>query len=386
MKKAFTLVELMVVVMVMALLMMIVFRLGQVASGTSERSVTIDRLQRLENCLSGYYAAFGSYPPVKLHGSRNIYYKVNDYGIQQVKEDPDESQIVWSRVEAACRSQPVAMNYPYDKDMWEYIKKVSQILTQRHNNGEKGFENPALANLFDALENPSQLGGKQDKPDWTETQLFRFGLMSFLLPRYLIMMRHDGIGFESMSSADLNIYDDFKQWGNNNQMPCRFEDGSPYDDWKGLAGEDKWKVALLPSQAVCARWLPNLEGDVLTCDQNLTFYGVNIKCTNPTICPDNPNPPLFSSGDSQSGEGSSGSQQYVLAGITCRDGFSPDLNGQDFYYYSLPPYQSYRLWSAGPNKKTFPPWIPEEELNRMNDIDRKNALEWVSDDIVRMKN
>ena len=113
MKKAFTLVELLIVIVVMATLMTIVFRLSSVGESSEARSKTVTRMQCLENCLSGYLAAFGSYPPVSMHGSRNIYYKVNGYGIQQVSQDPDESQIVWSRVEAACRSQPVGMNYPY---------------------------------------------------------------------------------------------------------------------------------------------------------------------------------------------------------------------------------------------------------------------------------
>ena len=384
MKKAFTLVELLIVIMVMATLMTIVFKLGSIGNESEKRAKTVTRLQRLENCLSGYYAAFGSYPPVKLHGSRNIYYKVNGYGIQQVSQDPDESEISWPRVEAACRSQPMSMDFPYEDSMQDYVKTVSQELTRKFNEGEKGYkDNPALANLFDALENPASLGAeKQKSADWTVTQVFRFGLMSYLLPRYLLMMRHTGTGFETTNGSNQNIYDNFNQWSDNNELPCRFEDGTSYNFWSELAGEAKWKVSLLPSQAVTARWMPNLEG-ILSCEGSVpAVYGVNVVGEyGENVSISNPNPTLYSAGDSQSGEGTSGTQQYVLDQITCRDGW-----GREFFYYSKPPYQAYRLWSSGPDGRTFPPWISEEELKNMNGTDRTKVLNWISDDIVNMKN
>ena len=71
MKKAFTLVELLIVVVVLVTLMAVTFRLSSIGSNQTARNKTVSRLQKLENCLSGYYAAFGTYPPVRLHGSRN---------------------------------------------------------------------------------------------------------------------------------------------------------------------------------------------------------------------------------------------------------------------------------------------------------------------------
>ena len=66
MKKAFTLIELMITIAVLVILMGLVFRLNSAGTESQKRTVTIIRMQKLENCLSGYYAAFGSYPPVKL--------------------------------------------------------------------------------------------------------------------------------------------------------------------------------------------------------------------------------------------------------------------------------------------------------------------------------
>ena len=123
MRKAFTLVELLVVVVVIVTLMAITFRLGSAGDGQTRRARTVNRMQRLENCLSGYYAAYGSYPPVALHGSRDYRYRVTDLGIQKDAdssggEDFDERKLSnsddgssWKRVEAACRSQPVGMSH-----------------------------------------------------------------------------------------------------------------------------------------------------------------------------------------------------------------------------------------------------------------------------------
>jgi prepilin-type N-terminal cleavage/methylation domain-containing protein len=82
MKKAFTLVELLIVVLVLVILMSVAFRLSSIGDSSESRQRTIVIMQKIENCLSGYYAAFGSYPPVKLHGSRNYRLRVNKYGIQ----------------------------------------------------------------------------------------------------------------------------------------------------------------------------------------------------------------------------------------------------------------------------------------------------------------
>ena len=61
-----------------------------------------------------------------------------------------------------------------------------------------------------------------------------------------------------------------------------------------------------------------------------------------------------------------------------RDGWDNEL-----YYYSPEPYQSYVLWSAGANGRTFPPWISREKLP--SDANRCVGY-WVRDDIGGLKN
>ena len=82
-----------IVVVVLVTLMTITFRLGAINTTSSYRNTTIARIQRLENCLSGYYAAFGSYPPVAQHGSYNFYLKADSHGIQNL--DGEENQNIW---------------------------------------------------------------------------------------------------------------------------------------------------------------------------------------------------------------------------------------------------------------------------------------------------
>lgn len=384
MKKAFTLIELLIVVVVIAILASITFKIAGIGSSSEARSKTLERIQRLENAISGYYAAFGSYPPVQLEGrSRNFYYAVNKSGIQQTSHKPESTIDLttsegWHSVEAACRAQPVATEFPYSKEFQDYVDYVSTTLTQLHNDGVEGYENPLLAQHFDGIREIGQLSPKQGYIEWTRLQLFKFGLLSYLLPRYLVMMGHD----------IHEIYDDFKQWNNNNECPAKFEDGVQYDDWRHIntdLGEESWKIKLLPSQSITARWLVNFQ-DSLACNTSMKVYGVDIKSNSETdyagLSIHNPNPKVYSSGDSQGGEDSGATQLYALNEITMRDGW-----GRDLYYYSPPPYQTYRIWSAGANGKTFPPWVSPEELksgqlSRYADLIRS----WIADDLVHMSN
>ena len=386
MKKAFTLIELLVVTLVIVILASITFKLAGSVSNSSPMQTTVIRLQRLENCLSGYYAAFGSYPPVELHGSRNPFYKVNRYGyIQQTEnEDPDYSKLDPSRVKAACRAQPVQAEFPFvnevDRQMAVTVSDTIQTLKQdpayveRHT-GENG-QTPASFDPFGALETPSQLNGKKNEVYWSKLQMFKFGLMSFLVPRYRMMMGHN---YDSM-------YSSFRQWKDRNTCPCRFEDGVQYESWSDMNQDlrmnkdERWKIDLIPSQAVTQRWLPNLEG-ICESGSQMEFYGIKIG-NGQALDPDSPEEIcVYSTGDSQGGENDSGTQPYVLDSLTVRDGW-----GNDFFYYSPPPYQSYVLWSSGPNGQTFPPWISDEEIQKDPDIKKfeKKIRSWIADDVVHL--
>ena len=364
-RRGFTLVELLIVTVIIVTLMGLVFRLAGSGSDSSKRAKTLARLQKLSNALSGYYAAFGSYPPVPLQGrSRDIYTRVDSYGslgygIQGGPDDRNERPIrddddeLKRQIEAACRAQPVAVGYPYNEEtMGEVLRAWSQQTGKN----------------YSAIDNYG--GFNRDSADWSENHVFMFGLMSFLLPRYQFML--DG---------DENLYRDHPSgpWESNNRLPFLL-DGTRLTSWTEaqdalMMGPDnanktqspnpkmRAMIESLPSQAVCARWMPNFEKIVTG---GGVFFGVNT---------DDSDARYLVGGDKQfliSQQGYNHEPTYIGGIMTVRDGW-----GEDFYYYSPPPYQSYQLWSSGPNKRTFPPWM-EKPANKQ---ELKVVNEWIADDI-----
>jgi len=395
MRKGFTLIELLVVVVVIVTLMAITFRLGGAGSDSTAKARTINRMQRLENCLSGYYAAYGSYPPVGLHGSRDYRYMVNDLGIQydadsrggaqideylELKDKGEEGRECWKRVEAACRSQPVGMSHPFcTRGMRDYVSKVSEILKQKAESKEKRYEafhnNPALKEPFSALIDTTEISSSKSATKWTRAQIFRYGLLSYLLPRLLVVCMADG-GGTNYSDFE-TIYEEYSQWGSFNELPCMLKSGQPYEDWRAVFAELKsrnarWKIAALPSQATCARWMPNLEGIV---KGGGTYYGISTADDwfgSSIVTTETTDPRIYSS------EG--GGQHYMLDEKTVLDGW-----GHEFYYYSPAPHQSYTLWSAGPNGRTFPPWV-NVDTDVKSEEEKRVAQQWMADDIMHMQN
>lgn len=387
--RGFTLIELLIVVVVITTLLGLMFRLAGVGEDQAKRNRTIARMQKLEFALSGYYAAFGSYPPVPLHGSRDIFCDVNDHGIQKSSGGTSSAKLEWVRVRAACLSQPVACEFPYNGASDE-IKESAKLLAQSY--ADNGGTWASIGN-FDVLENNiGRLSRNAKSTSWQDIQVFKFGVMSFLMPRYLFMVAGD---------KDLYDSDTYNaQWKSQNDLATlfRFDNGkrlySDQEGWEKLQEdtnqhknntntsdydrEQYRRILMQPSQAVCARWMQALDGIV---SGGRTFYGVNTAldhgsggyhnhgdCSQPALWMLSA---VYAPGDSRD---NSYNNQYVLDGMTVRDGW-----GMDLFYYSPPPYQGYRLWSAGPDGKTIPPWVDPADLTTDN---RKTAAEWIADDIV----
>jgi prepilin-type N-terminal cleavage/methylation domain-containing protein len=398
MKKGFTLIELLVVTVVIVALMGVIFRLTGIAGGSSKREETVRKMQCVENCLSGYYAAFGSYPPVPLqNASRSIYRKTdeNSSWIQSDdKNDTDDSDDKfeeYSYVEAACRAQPVRAMFPppaeiggmTSKQAYDaYQQAVQSALSQGvyDESDEQSVQNWVGRTLDDISGSPGFLNPHKEKKSFNQLQLFRFGLMSFLLPRYRFMLECARGGASGTAGSFNNAIDNFRQWTDNNYLPPRMDTGMSYASWKDfcntIGGEDDWQIDLIPSQAACARWMPNLKDDVVTGPER-KFFGVTVGRYG--IIPDIKSAPGFAL-YSPGGYGSaSSSRGYPLNRYTVTDGW-----GRDLYYYSPAPYQMYVLWSAGANGKTFPPWIDIEQFRNDHPAQYSKAVEWMSDDIKYM--
>ncbi len=392
MKKAFTLIELLIVVTVMATLMTIMFRLGAVSKDETARIKTITRLQKLENCLSGYFAAFGSYPPVKVYGSRDIFTVVEN-GVQT---DESNDTLRWDQIEAACRSQPVDCAFPFREDMRETVEEFSERIRELAGSNEK-YRQSSLYSAFSqgfSIGNPGDFTAYWDKTDWRDVQIFKFGLLSYLLPRYLVMMQGDPLYCGAGGGNPC------AQWSENNDECVDATTGRNLT-WKQVykyvernregeadAGRIKGskadfiRVANMPSQAVCANWMANLEGICRLGHVMDDIYGINITSGgNLFDDPDEEAPPptinLYS-------PGGKGGNWYMLDTISIVDGWY-----QEFYYYSPAGAQSYTLWSSGPNCRTFPPWIDKTGMldKRVNEVRGGSNLtvaDYISDDIIRM--
>ncbi len=330
-RAAFTLIELMVVVALIGILIGGVFRLIGTAGEKAKRGRTVDRLQRLENALSGFYAEYGTYPPVRRQDSPDPFtetaedLKDSDY----TKLDADGKFAY--RGARASHCQPMAFEFPTPQSM-------DASIPQLFGSGKEA------ANV-----NPGGFDGSSDS--WEKTKLFRYGALSFLLPRLLVMgiaPDKDGNIIESSLTPKLSLFNK-AIWNNYNLGKVR----------NGKLDKDTFLKQNERESITCGRLLPNLERIVYG---GKTLLGVN------TAEPE-AGYPMFGVHD-----------KIVLGRMTVFDGFGFG-KGNEIYYYSAPPYQSYRIWSAGPDGKTFPPWIPLEDIKSVED--RKKVNGWIKDDIAR---
>ena len=386
MKRGFTLVELMIVIAVLVTLMAITFRITNMVAETESRTMTITRMQRLENALSGFHAAFGCYPPVKLHGNRSF------EGQEESINWGNESE-AWYWVERISRTQPVGCRFPFPEKMSDYIRELSDLIAAAASSGEYEdvFKDPktrewAAAGFASAGDShvEGRLSAKKDKVLWNEIKLFQYGVMSYLLPRYFVMMGGSPKYFEAGSYA---------QWTKNNDNPSDPFTGNAMDwttvyNWAeeqrgGGKSENVVKLQMVPSQSACARWLPNLEG-ICLCNSDSRLFGIDIKSYHwrdrgifDSMEIEYLVPAVRESCFTPDDDGSY-RDQYLLDEVTVQDGW-----GHEFYYYSRSPYQSYTLWSSGPDGKTFPPWIARDQLSGQ-ELDL--AAKWTKDDITHMSN
>lgn len=396
MKKGFTLVELLIVVVVLVTLMTMVFRLGNIGGESEKRAVTIQRMQRLEMALSGYYAAFGMYPPVKDHGSRDIYRGLDGKDNQNIWNwisgdgtevtNPQLERNAWSQVKAACEVQPVSCEFPFSKGYEAAVLAASEELkmwAQESQNMPDDIKEIANSGFDDGSTGSGnvQRFTNRSETDWDEIKVFKFGLLSYLLPRYLIMM-----------GSDQTFYG-FAQWTQNNEQFADpftgdVDDGSDNQFWQGIQQKTTGnnvnrqhmaKMKNIPSQLACARWMACFE-NTLACNFDPVPYGVHVQAESAWTIPKWNEEGGYMSGHvyRPGGVDSNSKDFYILDCITIRDGW-----GNDLYYNSPAPYQNYTVWSAGANGRTFPPWVAREKLPANA---QKCVGYWTKDDLVNLKN
>ncbi|MFA7172819.1 MAG: type II secretion system protein [Kiritimatiellia bacterium] len=342
-RRAFTLLELMVVLVIIGILIASVFKLFSAVSENSSKAKTKARMERLQNAISGFYSSYGTYPPVPEHLSPDPMNVTSDRGKKSENKNLWNSGDKAKAAELAARSQPVSFEYPTPISYNDAIGKV--------------FGSQQIRSANEVFVNPDT----ESATKWEDVKMFKFGLMSFLLPRVeLVGLPREKTGFNNDQPRP-EFYES-KQWKHHNTT-------------SRIGSSDKGKLlkALRNQRELemreCAKWIPNLEG----------IMSGNA----PTIM----NTVLAGGGEMADSVGGSSQfrgvydkdgQNAILFCTTVVDGW-----GRDFFYYSAPPYQSYRIWSAGADGKTFPPWIPFESLrSELSPKELKEVSEWIKDDIV----
>ena len=336
---------------------------------------------------------FGSYPPVPLQGaSRDIYRKAMSNGVQSDSDTVND--LTWTSVKAACLAQPVRVLYPVsgEKDSngnlpFDKYENFQRGVQEFYSAGgysdtvQRDVESWKDAQLINLNEQAGYGGGKNET-SFNKVQYFRYGLMSFLLPRYKFMLDCVRGGNKGQFSGGGFAPWEYAQWKEFNPLPSKMDSGTQFKSWEEfcqqLLGKDEWQIDLIPSQGACARWMPNL---LATADDPNLVTGAEInafgmKIGDGRVCPSVQYPSsfhLYDKGGYKDGGSNSG---YPLYHITMQDGWD-----NDFYYYSPAPYQMYVVWSSGANGKTMPPWV---DLKQLQTKDYNTALDWISDDIKSM--
>lgn len=344
-RAGFTMIELMVVLAVIGILVMGMFRLMDVVRLSNEKSATIAAIQRLKNALSGYYALHGCYPPVK-----NVYAPLDPLD-PDIAEYADQSLDVGSPealATFAARAQPVAFGFPNYKMEADSINKLMS------------FHSISAVAL-------TERSPDQRQTQWRDNKLFKFGLLSFLLPRIeMLSFRRSG------AVADVD-------W--NNSVPLEFyttaqwADSNPGAPLRGSSDEEI--IAYLKKQMsaendACAKWLPNFENTLACRLSQKKVLGIKLRkdIDSDDVVQTTGSGTTFRVFKIYRGSGGS----FIMVETSCCDEW-----GVELFYYSEPPYQSYRIWSSGPDKTTFPPWLDTAQYRNGK---FQKCREWMADDIV----
>ena len=233
----FTLIEMLVVVLIMALLMGLLVRHMRNADDRANRAATTKTIEQVSAALEEFFAEYGQYPPVPVYagdGCQPIYF---EFPVEYLPPDP--------------RAGDPLLGTP-DLSGTQYIVPLNP------------FSDPTL-----------------------DQRLFTLGLVSFLVPRYgTVLANSPWFGANPSGFSDPN-----EQW--------MFHTPSQTDQPRDLAA--------------IARWAPFLEG-VIQPSPGMTHSNALL------------------------------GRAWINQGFTIRDAWGAPLK-----YQSVPPHQSYKLWSANPN-------------------------------------
>jgi prepilin-type N-terminal cleavage/methylation domain-containing protein len=229
----FTLIEMLVVVLIMALLMGLLVRHMRNADDRANRAATTKTIEQVSAALEEFFAEYGQYPPVPIYAGDGVQPIYFEFPVKYTAPDPRAT--------------------PTDLSGTQYLVQLNLS------------SNPP----------PDQ-------------RLFTLGLVSFLVPRY-----------QTVKTYSTYFRD----------HPTEFEVSSAQWMFHNPVGGDDQPRDL----AAIARWAPFLEGVIQPA-------------------------PAMTHSNALLG------RAWINQGLTIKDAWGAPLR-----YQSVPPHQSYKLWSDNPN-------------------------------------
>jgi prepilin-type N-terminal cleavage/methylation domain-containing protein len=271
-RNGFTIIEMMIVLIIIAILAGFVFRMMTLAGQKNDIATTKAVIEKVSNALEAYRAEFGSYPPVAVYAGK----------------------------------QPVNFEFPVPGEGLE---------------GDLGITSSMAAQMV----NDSRSENK-----WNEFPVFTFGLASYFYPRYW----STGQASPKEFYGDLDSDDVLSSPQNKAEKSKIINQWTDHNDRSGsrINIQDMNK-----DMTAIKKLMPLLDASIESYVQNkqrvwkVTSWGCGEYQYE--------GPHHFYNG-----------REYANAAVTFQDKWDREL-----HYQSNPPYDSYRIWSAGPNGSTHNP-------------------------------
>jgi prepilin-type N-terminal cleavage/methylation domain len=286
----FSLIELMVVFVIISILAGMVMKLVQLTGNKQSEAETVAKLERIAQSLEEFKATYGRYPPVAM-------YPGNDGRMYQ----------------------PVIYEYAL---YW----------TQEPPSGATGGIYP---NLAASLKNQNRNGNNSWSANGSGV-VYTFGLMSYLFPRFASHAENSPYQFVGSSNANGNGLPDGGQ---------DYKDSDAYvlNQWDN-SNNRKGLVADIPRDVDASRRVLPYIGASLDANGRVADYGNVVKQSGGRIGED-PSPNRLPDGHHGT------EHKDASSGKLYRNGYITVLDGwiRPIFYSSPPPYDTYKLWSAGAN-------------------------------------
>lgn len=269
-RNGFTIIEMMIVIIVIAILAGFVFRMMAMAGQENDTAETKSVIEKISHALEAFRAEYGTYPPVAVYNGQ----------------------------------QPVIFEF---------------AVPGTGNEGDLGITPSMAAQMV----NDSKTENK-----WNEFPVFTFGLASYLFPRYWSTSQvspkefYGDMEYDDVIKNDRNRVDKSRvinQWtDHNNRSDSRIRIQDLNNDMEALL-----------------KIIPMLGGEIESNNKQTIFKVKNWGCAE-----------YHAEGPHHFYKG----REYANSAIVLDDSWDHYL-----HYQSNPPYDSYRIWSAGPNGQTCDP-------------------------------